>query len=412
MALLTAASLRRLAPELAVVLLATWVAALVAPTRAAVDFAANADETHYLAYATEMQQRGLGGFRTLFRDYAASERRWFFPSPLRAAYIALAGAWTGIRGLDYRALSELSLACHLLSIAVAYLFARRLFGDPRALGVAALVAFSPLGLGLSRRALMDSTATLAAWLAIFAFWEAARRPESAPRRALFALALAAAVLVKETSVLLVVPFALYAAALRLRRGAAPGRAPLALAAAASLAACAGLWLFAAGDPATLWQVVRGIVASPAQNEYARLLGGGPWYRYLLDFALLSVWPTLLAVAALGALALRLRRGEWEAGPVYLALLLVGLLLAFGFFTKNVRYVALLELPIRGLAVWLVWELAPGRPALRHLAGGLLVALVCAADYATFRGLFLEYAVHDPMSAWLLSFRELLPAPAP
>jgi hypothetical protein len=159
-------------------------------------------------------------------------------------------------------------------------------------------------------------------------------------------------------------------------------------------------------------VVRGIVSSPANNDYARLLGGGPWYRYLLDFALLSVWPTLLALGAVGALALRLRRGVWEAGPLYLALLLAGLLFAFAFFTKNVRYVALLELPIRALAVWLVWELMPGRPAVRHLAAGLLVALICWADYATFRGLFVEFSANDPMSAWLLTFRGLLPAPAP
>ena len=59
-----------------------------------------------------------------------------------------------------------------------------------------------------------------------------------------------------------------------------------------MAGCAALWLFAAGDLGTLLQVVRGIVSSPAENAYAKLLGLGPWYRYLLDYLVLSPWPTL------------------------------------------------------------------------------------------------------------------------
>lgn len=387
----------------AALLLAVAVAVLVGSSAAGIHYAAGADEGHYLAYARVLAERGPGVLPELFRAYVDDAERRFYPNPLRLGFLVPAGLWTALRGARFEALSELSLLSHFLAILAAYGFGRRLFGDPRALFAAALFGFAPLGMGLARRALMDSAATLTLLLAVWAFWEMLRRPGSARQRLLFMLAFGGAVLVKETGVLLLIPFAVLLA-LEARRASLP---PCALGAAlvAPLAVCAALWVLAAGGPGTLLRVVETILSSPSTNPYANLVGGGPWYRYVLDFLLLSPWPTLLAVGACIQLALP---GERDPGRVLLAVWIAGLLLGFGFFTKNVRYVAVLDFPIRALAVCVLWDLLRGWRAAGAAACALVVALLCAFDAWSFWTLFVSGGIYDPASLYLLSIRGIVP----
>ena len=79
-----------------------------------------------------------------------------------------------------------------------------------------------------------------------------------------------------------------------RRGAA--HADFALAAAGVLALV--VWVVAAGSFASVRRLVEIVLASPATNAYALRFGGGPWWRYLVDFLALSPVPTLLGLAGI------------------------------------------------------------------------------------------------------------------
>ena len=395
---------------IAVVLVA---AAAIAPTLDRVD-RRGPDEAHYVAYTGSLLAEGPAAFRPFFRGYVDDPKRWVYPNPLRMAFLSASAIWAAIFGASFESLSSLSLVCHLLSIGACYAFARRFLGEPRGLFVAALVAFSPLWMGLARRALMDSFATLTSLLAIWTFFEAVRQPARAGLRWLFGAAFALSILGKETAVLLALPFALWLVVeVRIRRSQLPWRA-FALALAAPPLVCAGTWLLAAGDSETLLRLVEIIVTSPAGNEYALAFGRGPWYRYLVDFLLLSPWTTVLALGAIGGFALRaLGTRQDGADPIlaYLALLVAAQLFAYAFFTKNVRYVAVLELPLRVFAVCALWELMPARRTRVAVAAcALVVALLCWSDHRSFRGIFVEGGVYDPVSAPLLSYRGLVTGP--
>jgi 4-amino-4-deoxy-L-arabinose transferase-like glycosyltransferase len=398
------------AATLGALLLAALATGLVASSLDRVDYATTADEAHYLGYMIQIEREGIPGLRGLFQVYATDPNRWLFPNPLRAGFILVSAGWAKLRGPSYGALSELSLLSYALSILVVYALARRFLGNPCALAATALVAFSPLWMALGRRALADGFATLTALLAIWAFLELLRRPEPWRPRLLFMLAFAVAVLAKETTALLLLPFGLYAGfELGARRTAiAPGSIAAAL--LAPLAFCGLLWLLAAGQLGTLLRVVEIILRSPESNPYANLYGGGPWYRYVIDFLLLSPWPTLLAIGALFAVAVRSRSGI-EPLLGFLAVLTVCLLAEYSVFTKNVRYLALLELPLRVFAAWAVWELIrPARPGWALAGRFFAIAMLCWADYRTFHFIFVSERLYDPVSTPLLLLRGLIPQP--
>lgn len=373
------------------------------------------DEAHYRMYAEQASVQGPGVFRALFRGYVADPDRWLFPNPLRMSFIASVGAWSAVFGASFAALSAFSLVCHLLSVGLGYAFARRFFGTARAVLVAALLACSPLWLGLSRRALLDSFATLTAALAIWTFLEAVRRPESPRTRWLFSAAFATSVLAKETAVLLLLPFAAWLAIEVFVRGRKLPVAGFAAALALPLVACGLLWVIAAGDLGTLVKLAGIILASPSSNEYAIAFGQGPWYRYLVDLLLLAPWSTLLGLAGLVGFLVasaRGKRGDLDPALGLLAVVIVAQLFAYSFFTKNVRYVALIELPLRVFSVYALWHLSQrllgGRGRLALAACATAVALLCWSDYASFRSIFVDAGVYDPMSASLLSLRGFLP----
>ena len=118
--------------------------------------------------------------------------------------------------------------------------------------------------------------------------------------------------------------------------------------------------------------------------------------------------SLLAIGACVHLALRARRGERDAQGELLAVLIVGLLIGFSFFTKNVRHVAVLDFPIRALAVWVLWELLGARRRLGVAVCALAVVALCVADVWSFLAFFVEAQIYDPASLYLLSLRGMVP----
>ncbi len=359
-----------------------------------------ADEGYYIGYATRIAQGGVGELPVLAREYIEEPRHHRFPNPLRAAYLSLVGGWTALRGPGPQPLREIAWASHALTIALGFAFARRAFGPTLAAATGVLLACSPLLLGLSRRALSDNTATAAAIAVFFASYLWAKSPDALRRGAALAAAVAAALLVKESSALLLLPCAAYAALVappgeRMRRVFGFG-----LVAGGGVVLAFGVWILAMGGVEPFLRIVQIILDSPATNPYAQQFGGGPIYRYLVDFLLLS--PATTTVALLFAVPLVQRRfaGDRDAW-LLLGVTVIGLVLAHDLFTKNVRYVAGLELPIRAFAAWALVHgsatLAPERP-LRGLAVGLLA--LCALDLWSFYGIFVVDGLYDPVTAEL------------
>lgn len=388
-------------------LVAGW-GAWVASTLGEVHYSPNADEAWYLRYATELSTQGLGAFPGLAERYLDDPAAQIYPNPMRVLYLTVAAGWSELFGASFESLSRLSLACHLLAVLASFAAARAHFGNGRALALAALLATSPLLAGLARRALMDSFATLTLVLALWSFLGWTRELASPRRAGVFALALCAALTAKESQVLFLPAFAAWLAWLaRVERRAPPWR--LALAAFAVPALVAGaIFALALGGPGRVVELARVVLGSPATNEYALRYGGGPWYRYVIDFVALSPWVTLAAALAAGAVWLgRPARGREALG--FSALWIVLGVAIFGLFTKNVRYLAGLEPAWRALAVAFAFELPSRLGARAGLWLGLAaIAAACLADALTFQALFVRRELYDPVSAALLGLRGIVP----
>ena len=88
-----------------------------------------------------------------------------------------------------------------------------------------------------------------------------------------------------------------------------------------------------------------------------------------------------------------------------------LLVAYAPFTKNVRYVALGEIPLCALAAGLVFAATRADGDRRGLAvAGSAVALLCIGGWLSFQAVFVDANLYDPMTASLLFLRGLAPQP--
>lgn len=367
------------------------------------------DDAYYLGYMQTVATNGLSALPGLVEQWNTTPRDSIFPPPSRVGFIVTAAVWGKIFGTTYRSLQTLSLASFLLLCILNYLFARRHFGEPRALFIGALVGFSPLLMGLSRLALSDSFVALWMTSAVWLYLEVLEDPACRRKRLLFMAVVTGMVLVKEIAVLLVAPFLAFLLYERFGRGIPHDLRRFALCFASPGVVVVSILILAAGGFGPLWETVTIVLGSPASNRYAIRFGSGPWFRVILDFLLLSPWPTLLAIGWFWITASRLRSGRYDRESVYLAFLMATLLLVFSFFTKNVRYAAVLDVPVRVFAVLLVCDLCQGPRVVRTgLVSGGVVAILCWLDWNNFDLIWVQHEGYDPITRFLGLVRKVIP----
>lgn len=368
-------------------------------------FATGADEGYYFKYATYIGQKGITGFPDLFSDYIQNQQNWVFPNPLRIGFILLSTAWLKVFGNSLLNLAYLSLVCFYIFLFCSFLFVRKYFGQSLALLFMMLLASSPLNMAMARRALMDSASNLFLFLSIWSFFETVKE-EKIGKTIPFILIYSSAILIKETSILLSVFFIAYILArrlifkksIRLKDFLAVTIFPFAIIGIVYAAAAGGLSLV--GDTIEI------ILNSPRTNQYAILFGSGPWFRYLIDWMALSPWVFILAA---GFCMYYIMKNEWKEEIFYLLLLAVVFTFLYSFFTKNIRYLIILDMPIRLFALLMLNELI--ERIFKKKVFVLLVAIVIALslfDCYSFYGLFIRQDIYDPVTQWLLQARHIIP----
>lgn len=392
--------------SLVVVLIAALGLALRSSLALGVPYEPNSDEGYYLAMGKVLETRGLGAYPELFENWNRDAANWIYPSPLRVGHLLVVAGLFEFLPASLETQSWLSLASHLAWVAVCAFFARRLFESPFALCLTLLLGTAPLLLGSARLALQDSHLLFWVGLCIWSFLDLLRAPAQRGMAIVFVLSFAMSVLVKETSALLGPCFLAAIAWQRwVAREALPAARLALLVSAPALLVLTALLLAAGGlDP--LVATARTVLGSPATNEYAIRYGSGPWYRYLVDYLLISPWTTLAAVLAVG---MRLGGRRFACGDRELVLLFVlaaVLLIEMSFFTKNARYLLVMELPLRALALGLVWTLSPER--LRVPVIAIAVLATCVTDWMSFQYGWVENKIYDPLTGTLMQLRAMLP----
>lgn len=379
--------------------------ALFSYTLKDVKFATGADEGFYFKYATYIGEKGVFGFQDLFRDYVQNQQNWLFPNPLRIGFIALSAIWLKITGSSLLNLAYLSLLCFYLFVFFSYCFVKKYFSQELALLLTTLLAFSPLNMAVARRALMDSASNLFTFLSVWLFLESIKENNSR-KSTLFVLIYSFTILTKEISVFLSVFFVFY---LFLRRiiFKKPLKLKDFLAATVFPFGIAGIvYIVMAGGISWVFDTAEIILNSPQNNQYALLFGSGPWFRYLIDWMLLSPWVFILA---LGFCIHYLTKNEWQEEIFYLLLYSAMAVFILSIFTKNIRYLIFLDMPIRLFSLLMLNELR--KRFFKEKGFVVLVVLtVCISlfDYLNFYNLFIRHSIYDPVTYWLLQAWHIIP----
>ncbi len=397
----------------AVAALVSGIGVALRGTLDSVQYQPHSDDGYYLRYMQEVAERGLGAVPGQFTFYLSEPRHWIFPPPSRVGFTLVCALWGELFGVSLRTISLLSLASHLALVVVSFAFAQRWLSPVRAVLVGALMGFSTLHLGLARLALTDVFISLVQVASIGLFIEYLRAPASRWRAVAFASVFAFALLTKEISVLLAIPFVGCAALARWgeRRAVPIGRTVAVL--VLPVVACVLGWWLAAGDFTTVWRVVKIVLLSPGTNDYALQFGSGGWFRYPVDELLMSPWTTILGLGGVMLALWRWRRGELDPIALALALVYIAQVGVLGQFTKNLRYVAVLEFPLRVLAVGLIWDLCGAQRSARgRLIAGAVVLALCVFAWRDFQSLWLEFLLYDPVTGALVLGREMAPRAQP
>jgi len=369
-----------------------------------ISFAVRADEGYYLRSATHVAQKGISGFQDLFKIYFDNPEHRITQNPLRVGYIILAAIWLKIFGYSFINLSLMSLFFYGSFLIAAFYFVKKYFKEQIASLFIILQAFSPLNMAMARRALTDSAVNLFILLAIWLFWANLKERKSY-RTISFILIYAFTILIKEGSVLLTPFFFLFIVVHKCIFKKTIKWGDFLFDTFSSLGIAGIVYIVLAGGVGQLINAMISVVTSPKINPYTALCSG-PWFRYLIDFIILSPWVCILAI---GFFVNYILKKEWQEEIVYLLMFCLFFLFSYSFLIKNIRYLIFLDMPMRLFAVLMLDELTRrffkyGRIII--LLG--LILVISLIDYQTFSYFFVKVGIYDPVSIWFLQASHIIP----
>jgi 4-amino-4-deoxy-L-arabinose transferase-like glycosyltransferase len=298
----------------------------------------------------------------------------------------------------FTALHVTAAAAGILLLLLTALFAYRLGGTIPMLGCTALMATSPLQIYLCQRAVIDGYFAFWAVAALWLAWENLQHPRHFGLLVSYALCLTILVLTKENAAFVV--FAIFGILLANRLLHLGTVTPQLLTATVVGPAIAGIILIAmVGGFADTFRFYEMFAAKSRTNFYSVAAQDGPWYRYAIDFALVSPAVTAFSIGGI----FRLRRFD-RAGVCMAAFM--GLALASMSCVRyglSLRYAAFCDIPMAWLACSQV--LALSRRALRVrpaiVAVGLF-SILAAIGVNQYVRIFVRGGLYDPITEQLVS----------
>jgi len=364
------------------------------------------DEDFYRRYLTMIDAKGLSGYPATVRTYVAAQRdlNWAIIPPTRVTFIASAYLWQFVsRSSPLSSLHAVSCLFTVLGLAVAGVFAWRLGGLPKALGITALMSCAPLQIQMAQRAYIDGVFACCALLTLWMLWENLRAPNHYGWLAGYIVSMALMVMTKENAAFV---FVSIIGIIVLNAWISIGKITAALLVASLLGLLLGLFVLtlAAGGINTLAEVYRINVEKSYLTSYAVQTGDGPWFRYALDLLIMSPVVTLLAIAGF------LNFEQYDKPTAYFAFILVltYVVMANVRYGMNLRYASIWDMPLRWIALGQLTAIAgtiPQRFGRFFIVFG--VALLCLVDLRQYLLFFAENGIYDPIPESMLRALNIL-----
>jgi hypothetical protein len=347
------------------------------------------DERIYTAQSQAALVNGIQGTRQAVEAFYKNPQLWLYPPPTRIVYTWLVAASMKLTGArNETAGSWVSCLASIAILLLAIATGLRFFGPwPTVAGTLFLAVFPP-ELVIARRCWSDAPVELAGLAMMYCacvIWSGTRR--SYPY-VLLPLVGSAAVLVKETTVLL------YAACLGVALWRAANNRMALLLTGVALAGAAlttALLDLATGSAAGAVRIIIGQAQNNATNAYALQYASGPGYLLLLAFIRLSPLTTVLAIWGL-AVTVAQRRSTAPLAWLAIANMLPYILIPHWL---NLRYASASFAPLCLFAgVGLVELLALVKVKWATVAAAAAVLVFAVADYQRFHTAWLRPEAQD------------------
>lgn len=304
-----------------------------------------------------------------------------------------------INRFDFKALSYMSSFFSILSLFIVYLFTKRLCNKRIAIFTLLLFTTSPISLAIARRALQDSTVCFFLILTVYLFYLALHR-NNIFLNLCFAASFFASLMIKETSILLLLFFIFILLFEKTFFDRRLKIIPISFALFISLAGAFISYIMITGGIENFIKLVNIILLSPATNEYAIKYQSGNLLRYLYDFFLVS---PVTVIASMGFFILYFFTDKFDKEPYrYLVFFFIILYIGFSFFSKNIRYVMVLDVPIRIFTAVFISSLLDRLGEKGALISLAVIAGVATVDFFIFQALFLRHGIYDPVTHGLIS----------
>ncbi len=364
------------------------------------------DEGIYRGYVQTAVKNGIWNYPDLMRAYIKlqRERPDAVVPATRIGFLLPASALAATLHLDpLVALRSVSACAAILLLFATALIGYRLGNIERMLLLSALIAVAPLQIHLAQRSLVDGYFAFWAVLCAWFLWENLQSPNHPGWLIAYGSALFVLVLTKENAAFvfaaLVVTLLIFVA-LKLSRGSLAlflvslGAPALAILTLAVLVGGVGEWI-------SFYQM---FVRKSAALPYPALYQDGPWYRYLVDFTLLS---PLVVVLALGRLFQIDKQSRADLFWVlFLGASYVGMSVVL--YGKSLRFAAYWDLPLRWLALSQLLNWLPRFRKLnftRSLSIAMLILVL--VDLCQYWRYFVHGEIYDPVSFQLLRASDLV-----
>ncbi|MEI8386508.1 MAG: hypothetical protein WCG76_02810 [Verrucomicrobiota bacterium] len=349
------------------------------------------DEKIYCAYVDALDAAGPAGFPQISRSYIAEVQQaaYVYLPPTRVAYFFPAYVLHNLLHIPVLvALRIVSSISSCLFMLAAYLFALRWLNPRNALAALALLACAPLQIHMAQYAFIDGVAGLAALLSVACFWESLQN--GGKWVAGFAASFLFLLLTKQETAVFVGLFfgVMFCCAGRLGLGRAGWR--LAVACLSSMVAAVAILSALSGGAGTLREVFQVYTRLSMTLPYTLATGGGPWYRYLVEYVFVT--PAVFLPAAAFGICL--------AGKTPLnRFLLLFFVLTYAVMCAiphgmNIRHTVMWDFPIALFAVQCVDGIVAGARA-KRLVFSVAMALMCLLSLRQYESIFVTLYDTDP-----------------
>ncbi len=373
------------------------------------DHEGNSDEYFYLSYAKHISRTGICGFSDIIKWYNQSEKNRYHPSPLRAGYILLTVLFLNLYGPYFSSLVILSYLCFLISCLIFYYYAKKNFSEKIAVFFIFLYSVSPLTLGMSRVALSESVINLLMGTSVWLFLDFLQRPL---RKTLCVLTgvLFISLLVKETSVLFIIFIVIFSWIANKKFSIKIAHKDILILVLIPPLLTIIFYLLLLGTK-TFNIAIQSIYMThfiDTANQYAMSFSSGPWYRYLVDFMLLSPVMTTLSIGYGFHLIIQ-KTNDWKKIYFLIYALTIFIPLSLLKHTKVVRFVINLEMVSVFFCALAVNELFKKEIIEEKLLKVTIFLFIIWLFYLNqFNQIFASSFLLDPTTYNLMCIKEFIP----